>query len=106
MYKEKGCGFLEGVYQDCLEIEFRLQNIPFVAQKSIALAYKGHSLKRTYEPDFVCFDKIVVEIKAFSNLAGEHRSQLINYLKATNYKLGYLVNFGHHPKLEYERFVN
>lgn len=106
VYKDKGCGFLEPVYQECLEIELDLQGLPFIPQKSLTLEYKGHQLKQTYEPDFICYDKIIMEIKAVSQLADEHRGQVINYLNATGYKLGLLVNFGHYPKLEWERLVN
>jgi GxxExxY protein len=105
VYKEKGCGFLEAVYQECLEIEFELQQIPAKPQEKLRLAYKGRTLKQFYEPDFLCFDTIVLEIKAVSELTNEHRAQVHNYLKATGYKLGLLVNFGHYPKLEYERIV-
>jgi GxxExxY protein len=105
VYKEKGCGFLEAVYQECLEMEFADQGIPFDAQQRLALTYKGRPLKQTYEPDFICFDKIVVEIKAISALADEHRAQVHNYLRATKLRLGLLINFGHHPKLESERIV-
>jgi GxxExxY protein len=106
VYKEKGCGFLEAVYQECLAMEFASQNISFVAQARLRLAYKGRSLDQVYESDFLCFDQIIVEIKAVKNLADEHRAQIINYLKATDKPLGLLVNFGHHPKIEHERFVN
>jgi GxxExxY protein len=105
VYKEKGCGFLEAVYQECLAMEFADQGIPFGAQQKLALTYKGRPLKQTYEPDFICFDKIVVEIKAVSVLADEHRAQVHNYLRATKHRLGLLINFGHHPKLESERIV-
>jgi len=106
VYREKGCGFLEPVYQECLEIELGLQGIPFAAKQSVRLQYKGHPLKHTYEPDLICFGKIVVELKAVSALGDEHRAQLINYLNATGLEVGLLVNFGHYPKLEYERIVN
>ena len=105
VYKEKGCGFLEAVYQECLECEFEIQGMLFVPQKPLALSYKGRPLKQRYTADFICFDKIIVELKAVSALADEHRSQVLNYLNATGFKLGLLVNFGHHPKLEYERIV-
>ncbi len=105
VYKEKGCGFLEPVYQECLELEFGLQQIAFRAQGPLALAYKGITLKQRYVPDFICFEKIILEIKAVSELTDEHRAQVHNYLKATGYRLGLLVNFGHYPKLEYERIV-
>ena len=105
VYNEKGCGFLEAVYQECLEIEFEMQGIPFVSEKDLSLDYKGKPLKQRYTPDFICYDKIIVELKAVSELKDEHRAQAHNYLKATGMKLGLLVNFGHHPKLEYERIV-
>jgi GxxExxY protein len=106
VYKEKGCGFLEAVYQECLEIEFEMQGILFVPKKPLALSYKGRPLKQKYEPDFICFDKIIVELKAVSALADEHRAQVINYLNATGFKVGLLVNFGHYPKVKYERLAN
>lgn len=105
VYKEKGCGFLEAVFQECLEMEMAEQGIPFVTQPKLALSYKGRPLKQTYSPDFVCYDKIIVEIKAVSALTDEHRAQVHNYLKATGHRLGLLVNFGHYPKLESERIV-
>lgn len=105
VYKEMGCGFLEAVYQECLSMEFSVQGVPYKQQCELDLCYKGKPLKQTYVPDFICFDKIVVEIKAVAALTDLHRAQLQNYLKATGYKLGLLVNFGHYPKLEYERIV-
>ena len=105
VYKEKGCGFVEPVYQECLTIELGLGAIPFAAQSELTLTYKGRILECRYKPDFICWDKIIIEIKAVSQLADEHRAQIHNYLKATGHKLGLLVNFGHHPKLEYERIV-
>lgn len=106
VYNEKGCGFLEAIYQECLEIEFRLQGIPFEAKKPLTLFYKGKVLQKKYEPDFVCFGKILLEIKAVSTLVDDHRAQLLNYLNATGMQVGLLVNFGHYPKLEYERMVH
>ncbi|MEO5960583.1 MAG: GxxExxY protein [Opitutaceae bacterium] len=103
--KEKGCGFLESVFQECLQIELGIQGIPHEAQKRLRLEYKGRPLQQGFIADFVCFDKIIVELKAVSYLADEHRAQVLNYLNATGYKLGLLVNFGHHPKLEWERIV-
>ncbi len=105
VYKEKGSGFLEGVYQECLEIEFSQRNIPCRSQCELELNYKGQPLRQVYRPDFICFDLIILEIKAVSSLTDEHRAQLHNYLKATGLRLGLLVNFGHYPKLEYERIV-
>ena len=105
VYNEIGCGFLEPLYQGCLEIELNLQDIPFVPQNVLDLSYKGIILKHKYQPDFICFDKIVLEIKAVDKLIDEHRAQLINYLNAAKIKVGLLVNFGHYPKLGYERFI-
>ncbi|NLG85320.1 MAG: GxxExxY protein [Firmicutes bacterium] len=106
VYKEKGNGFLEAVYHECLMLEFTRQGIPFVEKPQLRLEYKGQKLKQTYEPDFLCFDEIIVEIKAVKQLTDEHRAQIINYLRSTGKQLGLLINFGHYPRLEYERFVN
>ena len=105
VYKEKGCGFVEPVYQECLSLEFALQGIPFKAQVDLSIEYKGWPLHQSYRPDFICFGKIIVEIKAVSQLANEHRAQMHNYLKATGLKLGLLVNFGHYPQVEWERII-
>lgn len=105
VYNAMGCGFLEPVYQECLEIEFEFQHIPFEPQKRLQLKYRGQTLKRTFKPDFICHDKIVIELKAVSKLVDEHRAQVLNYLNATGMKLGILINFGHYPKLEYDRIV-
>ena len=105
VYKDKGSGFLEAVFQECLELEFGFQQIPFGAERPLALSYKGHPLKQTYVADFIYYDKVILEIKAVDKLADEHRAQLLNYLNGTGYRLGLLVNFGHHPKLEWERMV-
>ena len=105
VYKEKGCGFVEPVYQECLEMELGMQGILFQPQVGLALAYKGRPLKQKYVPDFICFEKIILEIKAVSQLNDEHRAQVHNYLRATGYKLGLLVNFGHYPGVEHERIV-
>ncbi len=106
VYKDKGCGFLESVYQECLEIEFEHLKLPVASQPRLALSYRGRTLRQAFVPDFVCFDKIVLEIKAVSALVDEHRAQVLNYLNATGFQLGLLVNFGHCPKLEYQRIVN
>ena len=105
VYKEKGCGFVEPVYQECLEIELSLQKVPFSAQTELKRQNKGHLLDQIYKPDFICHEKIIMEIKAISKLVDEHRAQVHNYIKATGYKLGLLVNFGHFPKIEWERIV-
>ncbi|HLP25203.1 MAG TPA: GxxExxY protein [Acidobacteriota bacterium] len=105
VYREKGSGFLEPVFQECLEFELQMQGIPFEAQRAMPLSYKGLPLVQTYRADFLCFGTVIVEIKAVSKLVDEHRAQLLNYLAASNLRLGLLVNFGHHPKLEWERIV-
>ena len=105
VHNEKGSGFVEPVYQECLEIEFALQQIPFLPQPELEISYKGRSLKSRYRPEFVCFDKVILELKAVSLFTDAHRAQVHNYLKATGFKLGLLVNFGSHPQLEYERIV-
>jgi GxxExxY protein len=105
VYRDKGCGFLEAVFQECLELELNDRNIPFKAHPPLSLEYKGRALKQTYQPDFVCYDKVILEIKAVSKLADEHRAQVHNYLKATGLRVGLLVNFGHHPLIEHERIV-
>ncbi len=105
VYKEKGCGFLEAVYQECLEIELGERGVAFVAQPELALSYKSKLLKQTYKPDLICFGSLLVELKAVAALADEHRAQVINYLHATGLRVGLLVNFGHYPKVEWERIV-
>ena len=105
VYSVMGCGFLEAVYQECLEKEFRLRKIPFVAQSTLQLKYKGELLCQTYKPDLICFDSIIVELKAISAISGEHQAQVLNYLKATGMKLGLLVNFGCYPKATVDRLV-
>jgi GxxExxY protein len=105
VYKDKGCGFLEAVYQECLQIEFVHQKIPFIVHKSCPLTYRGQLLKQNFQPDFICFDKIILEIKAVARLIDEHRAQVLNYLSATGFALGLLVNFGHFPNVEWERLA-
>jgi GxxExxY protein len=105
VYKEKGYGFLEPVYQECLQLELDALDIPFRAQPELKLTYKGSPLQQTYRPDLICYDKVIVELKAVKALMDEHRAQLLNYLKATGLRVGLLINFGHYPKLEYERLI-
>ena len=105
VYNEMGCGYLEQVYQECLEIEFAEMQIPFVAQQQLKLNYKNHCLKSMYVPDAICNEQIIVELKAVKELSDEHRAQVHNYLKGTGFRLGLLVNFGHYPKLQHERIV-
>lgn len=105
VYKEMGSGFLEAVYQECLEKELAQRGIPFVAQPELRLTYKSEILQQTYKPDFICYEEIILELKAVKDIAPEHKAQILNYLKATNLKLGLLINFGSHPKAQVERFV-
>ena len=105
LYKEMGCGFLEAVYQECLEKELSKRGIPFFAQQEFQLMYKGEPLHQTYKSDLICYNKIILELKAVKDIAPEHKAQVINSLKATNLKLGLLINFGNHPKVQIERFA-
>jgi GxxExxY protein len=105
VYKDKGCGFLEPVYHECLQIEFESQSIPFCSKPPQTLQYRGRTLVQTFSPDFICYEKIIVEIKGVSALIDEHRAQVLNYLSATGCELALLVNFGHYPRLEYERLL-
>jgi GxxExxY protein len=104
VHRELGCGFLEAVYQEALEREFVDREIPFVSQPVVQITYKGRVLDKTYQPDFICFDNIVVELKALNNLSGVETSQLINYLKAGCMETGLLLNFGT-KSLEFKRMV-
>ena len=104
VHKELGSGFLEAIYQEALEREFRDREIPFKSQPPVQITYKGELLNKTYQPDFICFENVLVEIKALSILSGTEESQIINYLKATGLEIGLLINFGT-KTLEYRRFV-
>ena len=105
VYNELGSGFLEKVYQEAMEIELKTANIPHQREAQLQVVYKGVPLQQTYAADFICYDKIIVELKAVSELTDTHRSQVYNYLKATNMELGLLVNFGV-PQIEIERLFN
>ena len=105
VYKTLGIGFLEAVYQEALELELAARGIPFEAQPEIAIAYKGTMLRQKYRADIVCFNKIIVELKAVRQILPEHAAQLQNYLRATGMKLGLIVNFSHHPGVEIKRIV-
>lgn len=103
---EMGCGFLEAVYQECLQKELHLRGIPFEAQKALPIQYKGNELSLKYVPDLICFGKIIVEIKAMKDIYPEHKAQLLNYLMATGLRVGMLVNFGGHPKVQIVKMIN
>jgi len=105
VHKTLGCGFLEAVYQEALAIEFDLRNIPYVREKKLILFYKNVKLEKFYVPDFLCYEKIVVDLKALSSLTTTHDSIMINYLNATRLKVGLLGNFGE-KSLKYKRLVN
>ena len=104
VHKELGCGFLEAVYQEALEREFTIQRIPFKAQPIIQIRYKEQLLNKTYQPDFISYDEVIVEIKALDKLSGNEQSQIINYLKASGFTIGLLINFGANS-LEYKRLI-
>jgi GxxExxY protein len=105
VYNDKGNGFLEPVYQDCMEIELGFQKIPHEPQPKQDLFYRDTKLKHFYVPDFICHGKLVLELKAAETITKEHEAQVFNYLKATEMKLGIIVNFGHYPDLQYKRIV-
>jgi GxxExxY protein len=105
VYNEMGSGFLEEIYQECLEIELADRGIPFVPQEALEVSYKTRALKKKYRPDLYVFGEIVVELKAARSLCGDHESQLLNYLKATGKRVGYLINFGNPKELEWKRMA-
>jgi len=106
VHRELAHGFLEPVYQEALEMELKDRGIPFVPQQELEISYKKRLLKKKYAADFVCYDQIIVEIKALTRLSGTEEAQLLNYLKATGFRVGLLVNFGSQGKLEWKRFVH
>ena len=103
--KKLGSGFLESVYQEAMEIELKRENIPFVLQKELEILYDGIPLVNKFVADIICYDKIIIELKAVSKLNNQHKAQLMNYLVVTGYKLGLLVNFNSFPKAEIIRMV-
>ena len=105
VYNDLGPGFLENVYQEAMEIEVEVRKIPYKALQEIHIKYKGRLLKKLYIADLVCYDKIIVEIKAMDKLTMREDGQLLNYLQATGMKVGVLINFGHYPSLEWKRLV-
>ena len=100
-----GHGFLEAVYQECVALEFVARDIAFQATPRLSLTYKGTVLAQTYAPDFVCYGRVIVELKAVRELAPEHRAQLCNYLKATGLRVGLLANFGAAGRVAIERII-
>lgn len=106
VHSDKGNGFHEPIYQECLEIDFEIEGTPFEAQAALKMEYRGRELKQRFVPDFFVFGQIVLEIKAVKKLTDEHRTQVLNYLAATGYTSGLLVNFGSYGRLEWERIAN
>ena len=104
VHNELGNGFLEPVYQEALEEEFKIQGIPYVREKLLPVMYKGKQLKKEYYADFVCYDDIIVELKAVSVLSKPHKAQVLNYINAANKEIGLLINFGE-TKLKWERIT-
>lgn len=105
VYNELGSGFLENVYQEAMQLELKARGIPFESQKPIQISYKGQSLKQAYCADIVCYEKIIVELKALDKLSGKEEAQILNYLKSIEMKVGLLINFGNSKTLEWKRYV-
>ena len=99
-------GYIEAVYKDAMELEFQAAHIPYKREATVRIGYKGQVLRSFYKADFVCFDKIIVEVKALKTLNSEHKAQVLNYLRATNLSGAYLVNFGYDKGLQYDFFPN
>jgi len=106
VHKELGCGFLEPIYQEAMQIELSERSIPFEPQKRLLVSYKGNVLNKEYIADIICYEKIIVELKAMDRLTIREEGQIINYLKATHLPLGLLINFGSLRKLEWRRLAN
>jgi len=104
-HRELGSGFLEAVYQEALEIELGNRKIPFEPRKELVISYKDRQLRKVYEADLVCYEKIIVELKALDRLSGKEEAQVLHYLKASGMRVGLLVNFGAHGRLEWQRYV-
>lgn len=105
VHKELGPGFLEAVYHEAMEIELTSRNIPFESYKKLLIRFKEFQLKKEYEADFVCYDKIIVEIKALDGVTGKEEAQLLHYLKTTGFRVGLLINFGSVGTLNWKRYI-
>lgn len=105
VHRELGPGFLEAVYHEALEIELTDRQVPFRSQQGLIVHYKGNPLQKQYQADLVCYERIIVELKALDRLSGKEEAQLLNYLKATGLRVGLLINFGSIGKLEWKRMV-
>jgi GxxExxY protein len=106
VHRELGAGFLEAVYQEAMERELSARGIAFESQRELVIQYKGQPLGKSYVCDLLCFDKVLIELKAMDRLTGREEAQLINYLKAAGLPVGLLINFGAHGKLEWRRLIN
>ena len=104
VHRQLGCGFLESVYQEALALELRSREIPYTRELKFPVLYKGRTLNCQYRPDFICFESVIVELKALGQLSHIEESQVINYLKVTGFQTGLLLNFGA-KSLEQRRFV-
>lgn len=104
VHKQLGCGFLEAVYQEALAIELSKRNIPFRREAQLPIHYKETLLATAYCVDFICFESVIIELKALAHMSGTEEAQVINYLKATGYEIGLLLNFGARS-LQQRRFV-
>lgn len=105
VHYQLGAGFLEPVYQEALEIELARRSIPFAAQRKLTINYKGQPLRKEYIADLVCYEQVIIELKVIERLTNIEVAQLINYLKATQFHVGLLLNFGSRGKLEWKRYV-
>ncbi len=105
VYYQLGRGFLEPIYQEAFEMELRRRRLPFEHQKELTVLYKEQPLEKKYVPDLICFNEIVVELKALDRLSGVEEAQLLNYLRMTKMRVGLLINFGSRLTLEWKRYV-
>jgi GxxExxY protein len=105
VYNVLGSGFLEPVYQEALELELTNRAVPFLAQSTLPITYKGWLLDKKYVADLICFEQVIVELKALDTLSGRETAQVLNYLKATGLHVGLLLNFGARDSLEWKRLV-
>ncbi|MCM3902978.1 MAG: GxxExxY protein [Pyrinomonadaceae bacterium] len=105
VYYQLGRGFLEPIYQEAFEIELGRRGLPFEHQKELTVLYKGQPLEKKYVPDLICFNQIIVELKALDRLTGVEEAQLLNYMRMTRMGVGLLINFGSRVRLEWKRYV-